>query len=384
MPRQLVVCLDGTNNRFSHRPTNVVRTYRSLQRDPARVLAWYDQGVGTFGLKETLFEWQKTPARVAGLAFGWGLVRTVDNAYRFLCNCHEPGDEIFVFGFSRGAYAARALAALVHATGLLQRHELHLAEYAWSMLLARDAEGRPDFRLQAKFKATFGRAARIRLLGLYDTVKSVGWIYDPVVIPYTADNSSVDAVRHAVAIDERRCFFRQHLWAAEHSAKTNVKEVWFAGVHSDVGGGYPPGEAALALVAQTWMMGEARTAGLLLDAKRTALELQAAKGVRADPLAKMHDSMSSTWKMAEWLPRRIWIGPDSAKAWQIGAMPPFGQPRPRFMPAGAARHRSVEIRQTSGSIYAPPNLADDGPVVDDDATLAPWLDASAYAEREKP
>ncbi len=71
-PRQLVVCIDGTSNRFGDQPTNVVRLYRSLSRDPRRVLAYYDQGVGTFGLKETLFEWQKFPSRIAGLAFGWG------------------------------------------------------------------------------------------------------------------------------------------------------------------------------------------------------------------------------------------------------------------------------------------------------------------------
>lgn len=77
-PRQLVVCIDGTSNRFGDQPTNVVRLYRSLSRDPRRVLAYYDQGVGTFGLKETLFEWQKFPSRIAGLAFGWGLKRNVE------------------------------------------------------------------------------------------------------------------------------------------------------------------------------------------------------------------------------------------------------------------------------------------------------------------
>jgi uncharacterized protein (DUF2235 family) len=84
MGRQLVVCLDGTNNRFSHRPTNVIHVLRSLSRDPASVLAYYDQGVGTFGIKEAIFEWQKVPSRVFGLAFGWGLDRTVSNAYQFL------------------------------------------------------------------------------------------------------------------------------------------------------------------------------------------------------------------------------------------------------------------------------------------------------------
>lgn len=80
MGRQLVIFLDGTANRFSHRPTNVIRLLRCLPKHDAEVLAWYDQGVGTFGLKETLFEWQKVPSRICGLAFGWGLKRNVEGA----------------------------------------------------------------------------------------------------------------------------------------------------------------------------------------------------------------------------------------------------------------------------------------------------------------
>jgi Uncharacterized alpha/beta hydrolase domain (DUF2235) len=116
MGRKLVVCLDGTNNRFSHRPINVIRLLRSLTADQSKVLSYYDQGVGTFGLKETLFEWQKFPARVFGLAFGWGLARIVCGAYEFLAkNYAADEDHIYIFGFSRGAYAARALAALIRA-----------------------------------------------------------------------------------------------------------------------------------------------------------------------------------------------------------------------------------------------------------------------------
>ena len=177
MGRQLVVCLDGTGNRFSHRPTNVIRILRSLSTRGDEVLSYYDQGVGTFGLKETLFEWQKLPSRVCGLAFGWGLKRNVEDAYRFLAENLADNDKVFVFGFSRGAYAARALAALVRAVGLVPSHEAHLFDYAWAMLLARSRpQDKPDFRLQARFKATFGRPAKIHFLGLFDTVKSVGWV----------------------------------------------------------------------------------------------------------------------------------------------------------------------------------------------------------------
>lgn len=367
--RQLVVCLDGTGNRFGDCPTNVIRVLRSLPADPASTLAYYDQGVGTFGLKETLFEWQKLPARVLGLAFGWGLRRLVEGAYCFLAQNYRPGDEIFIFGFSRGAFAARALAALVRAVGLVPAHQAHLFEHAWAMLLAREKHGnQPDFELQGRFKATFGRNVRIRMLGLFDTVKSVGWVYDPVIIPFSADNSCVEAVRHAVSIDERRGFFRQHLWRARPSRPTDHKEVWFAGVHSDVGGGYPPGEAQLALVSLRWMLGEAAALGLRLDPVRAGKELAPSSGARPGALAPPHDSMTAAWKLAEWMPRRVWQGPGKGRRWLIGAMPPFGKPRARLLPPDALIHRSVRERLDAGIAYSLPNqpaglgVADDAPL----------------------
>lgn len=385
MARQLVVCLDGTGNRFSHRPTNVLRLVRSLPDDRLQTLVYYDQGVGTFGLKETLFEWQKVPARVCGLAFGWGLRQLVERAYRFLAENAQPVDEIYIFGFSRGAFAARALAALVHAVGLVPGHAGHLFDPAWSLLSSRtvkkpapDGRGQPeclpDFELLAQFKQTFGRPTRIHFLGLYDTVKSVGWIYDPVVIPFTARNPSVERVRHAVSIDERRCFFRQNLWSTSSGPQKQVKEVWFAGVHSDIGGGYPPEEAGLALVAFRWMMGEALAAGLRVDAARLRSQLCPPDGTRADPQAQMHDSMQAPWKIAEWVPRLVWQGPARGRRLELGAMPPLRKPRPRFMHSEPTLlvHRSVELRRAARPDYRPPNWPDDRAVSveDDDPVMA--------------
>jgi uncharacterized protein (DUF2235 family) len=366
MGRQLVICLDGTGNRFSHRPTNIIRIVRSLANDPTQVLSYYDQGVGTFGLKETLFEWQKLPSRICGLAFGWGLKRIVGGAYTFLARNYTPEDEIFIFGFSRGAFAARAVAALVRAAGLVAAHETHLFDYAWSMLLAREGpHHEPDFELQARFKKTFGTPVNIRFLGLFDTVKSVGWIYDPVIIPYTADNPIIQSVRHAVSIDERRCFFRQHLWSSTHSPKTDLKEVWFAGVHSDIGGGYPPEQAQLALLAHRWMLGEAYAAGLRLDPVQTPRQLAAAPGVLANCMAPQHDSMTRAWKLAEWVPQRVWVKKAAKRSWQIGAMPPFRKPRPRMIDPGVHVHSSVESRITNRADYHPPNLPQQRSVIED-------------------
>lgn len=352
MGRQLVVCLDGTNNRFSLQPTNILRMIRCLSDDPARVMSYYDQGVGTFGLRETLFEWQKLPSRLCGLAFGWGLKETVGGAYRFLARHYRDGDQLYLFGFSRGAYAVRALAALIDAVGLVRGHEAHLFDYAWAMLQARNSDKQPDFKLQDAFKATFGRPVKVHLLGLFDTVKSEGWIYDPLVLPYTASNAMVENVRHALSIDERRCFFRPNLWQKRPGQGTDVRQVWFAGVHSDVGGGYAVDESGPALLALRWMLGEARALGLALDPDGCARELQL---LDAGGPGQLHDSMTWPWPLAEWLPRRAWSYTLHKHVFTIGSMPPFGQPRPRYIAEGAELHRSVLQRLESGD-YHPVNL----------------------------
>jgi uncharacterized protein (DUF2235 family) len=365
MARQLVVCLDGTNNRFSDRPTNVIHILRSLSRDSSQLLAYYDQGVGTFGLKETLFEWQKVPSRVFGLAFGWGISRTIGGAYEFLARNYAHGDEIFIFGFSRGAFAARALAAMIRAVGLVSPYQTNLFDYAWAMLLSRDQQ-KPDFPLQGRFKATFGQQeVRIRFLGLFDTVSSVGWIYDPVIIPYTKKNDIVDYVRHAVSLDELRCFFRQNLWSSEVSDLTDLKEVWFAGVHSDIGGGYPPAEPNLTRVTLRWMMGQACDCGLKFDPVRSLIELGPAGNELADRSAPTHDSMTAAWKCAEWLPRFVWNETDDRRHLYRGAMPPFGRPRARSVPEKACIHKSVEERLKADPRYRPLQFGDGYMFVDD-------------------
>lgn len=369
MPRQLVVCLDGTNNLFGHAPTNVVRVLRSLTKDPEEVVSFYDQGVGTFGIREALFEWQKLPSRIFGLAFGWGLDRTIEAGYDFLATNYREGDEIYLFVFSRGSYAVRALAAMIHALGLVQRHQLNLFDYAWSILHVRirstdpAEDGKPDFALYFRFKETFGRTVPIKFLGIFDTVSSVGWIYNPLVVPYSANNPSVSAVRHAVSIDERRCFFRQNLWSPFHP---NLKEVWFAGVHSDIGGGYDPGESQLALVAFRWMMSEAIADGLHVDAVQYKDELFPQDGAIPNPLVCLHQSLHGAWYIAEWVPRIAWSSTAKAREFHIGAMPPFRQPRSRQIDKPILLHSSVMQRKASGHSYNPTNLTAPITVVDDE------------------
>jgi uncharacterized protein (DUF2235 family) len=408
MARQLILCIDGTNNRFSDQPTNVLRVFRSLPKNNHTLLTYYDQGVGTFGLSETLFEWQKIPSRIAGLAFGWGVKRNVINAYRFLMENYQSGDQIFIYGFSRGSYAARVLAAMIHLFGLLPAHQIQQLDFAWSLLITRTgpaenapepslkrvwgyiwwrltARKSPNFSLMAQFKKTFSQELDIHFLGLFDTVSSVGWVYDPLSVPFTATNPDVRTIRHAVSIDERRCFFRQNLWTVAET--TDLKQVWFAGVHCDVGGGYPPEQSQLALIALRWMIGESLEAGLNIDVASCRNELYPPSCPARDQLAQAHQSLSWKWMIAEWIPRLRWDTSTHTRILKFGSMPPFGKPKARvvFQPSARQKvwvHESVMVRLkgplTSGQPwgnelkYEPENL--------DPAQLDQVFDSAALAQ----
>ena len=117
--RNVVICCDGTGNQYGDRNTNVVKLYAVLDRDPHRQVTFYDPGVGTFSLHPALTTTARAGMRLLGLAFGLGLTKNVIDAYRFLMQHYQEGDRMFLFGFSRGAYTVRAVAAMVHKCGLL-------------------------------------------------------------------------------------------------------------------------------------------------------------------------------------------------------------------------------------------------------------------------
>jgi uncharacterized protein (DUF2235 family) len=181
------------------------------------------------------------------------------------------------------------------------------------------------FGLAKAFKATFSQECRPHFVGVWDTVSSVGWFSHPMTLPYTANNPDIAIGRHAVAIDERRAFFRTNLWRLPTPAVTptvatqetlvawgpvNLKQVWFPGVHCDVGGGYPEPESSLAKIALKWMFDEARPAHLLLDEEKVALVLgERGEGyVRPDPDGRMHDSLTLGWRFLEHVPKPHWDG----------------------------------------------------------------------------
>jgi uncharacterized protein (DUF2235 family) len=147
-------------------------------------------------------------------------------------------------------------------------------------------------------------------VGVWDTVSSVGWIENPLKLPYVANNPSIQIGRHAIAIDERRAFFRNHLWrpsrADQEQGPKDLKQVWFPGVHCDIGGGYPEAASGLSKVALEWMLDEAQSAGLLVDPerRRQILGQDGGRYIAPNPLAEPHESLTGAWHLAEYVPKK--------------------------------------------------------------------------------
>lgn len=356
MIRNLVVCLDGTENRFGTHNTNVVRVYQTLDLDPSRQLGYYDPGVGTIWERGTLSRVSKKIQMLLGLAFGLGVTANVAEAYSFLMQHYQPGDRILIFGFSRGALEARALAGLIHRCGLLEPHLTALEPYAMEMF-----QSPGDTDVLTAFRKTFSRTADVDFLGLWDTVTSMGNVWAPTYWPYTTRNPCVRRVAHAIAIDERRAFFRQNRWAPLENQ--DVSQVWFAGVHSDVGGGYDPATGRLWAITLRWLMGHARLAGLSVDEGRWQHALAEGSGgidAESDHATEQHNSLTGVWKILEAVPKtHKRMNPDGTFASSRVMIPVLEagfRGRPRTLLPGEHVHRSALERFVARSDYRPETL----------------------------
>ena len=373
MPKNIVICCDGTNNQFGSNNTNVVRLVQVLNRNPKVQSIYYDPGVGTFPEPGFVTRVGKGVSEVMGLAFGLGLTRKIGDAYSFLMDHYEAGDNIYIFGFSRGAYTARALGGVIFQFGLLPAGSYNLVPYLLRLSKTINRLGASDSAASKKywnitrgFRAAFARTApeaaakveyvRVHFLGVWDTVSSVGWVWDPTHFPYTAHNPSVEIVRHAVAIDERRWFFRQNLWhAPQDPSRQNIKERWFPGVHCDIGGGYaedePKDQGGLWQTAFIWMLIEAHKAGLLIDTRKVRRVLHKTRIKRPAWANQKHESLTWKWWLAEFFPKLLWI--------RAGVYRPrIGFFRPRTIPEGALLHRSALRRIRRPQLqYRPKNLS---------------------------
>jgi uncharacterized protein (DUF2235 family) len=355
MPKNLVVCCDGTANEFSIDKTNVVKLYSVLDRDATRQRIFYHPGIGTMEPPGALTGVSRFITRVAALGFGYGLKDDIANAYKFIMNFYEPGDDIYLFGFSRGAFTVRAVASLIRRYGLIRPGNESLVPYAIRMLTGLEKarkEGESDagamseyFKLSGEFRHIMSWTdCDLKFVGVWDTVSSVGWVDRPLRLPDTADNPGIHYGRHAIAIDERRTFFRQNLWRprypAPRSGPRDLKQVWFPGVHCDVGGGYPQSESGLADVTLEWMLREAKLVGLLVDPDKE-LSIVGAAGSwlalkRYD--AQAHESLVKWWKIAEYIPKDHW----NYKTQSMERYANHGDRR--VMPDGSLVHRSAELR----------------------------------------
>lgn len=282
-------------------------------------------------------------------------------------NTFEPDDRVFIFGFSRGAYTARALASLLHMYGLLRRGNDSLVPYAIRMMsavnnLPSHSGMRPVsaklknaaddvWNLAREFKRSFSVDCKPAFVGLWDTVSSVGLLSHPFHAPYTANNPDIKVARHALWIDERRGFFRPAaLWFpkeplnSDDSGPKDLVQVWFPGDHSDVGGGYPEAESGLAKGALKWMICEAAEHGLKFDAERLREMFGLGSSLYIAPNANgmLHDSMTGIFPFLEILPKKVYDAPSKTWKWRINFF------RRRDIPPKALVHEWAFAR---GSAY---------------------------------
>ena len=342
--RNIVLLSDGTGNSAAKLvKTNVWELYQALDLGDDDQLAIYDDGVGTSGFR---------PLQLLGGAFGWGLSRNVRDLYEFLCRHYRPGDHIYIFGFSRGAFTARTLAGLIGRCGILDPTKtvprLRLFRLRYENLQLNTDEGlqagvglayRSYRRIYKAPLASLYRRLRdlvlrktpepgdfrrdhaldepvtIKFVGVWDTVDAVGLpvdelstmidrIFYPHRFPDQDLSPKIERACHAIAVDDERYTFHPVLWNERGAADAQrITQAWFPGMHSDVGGGYPDGD--LARVSLCWMISqvsldESRGDGLRFDHNRLQ-EIEQ----RAQSLGKMHDSRRGLGVYYRYKPRHV-------------------------------------------------------------------------------
>jgi uncharacterized protein (DUF2235 family) len=295
MGRRLALCFDGTWNSYASH-TNVSRLFEAIadaNSNCAEQLKFYDEGVGTtWGTK------------LRGGAFGLGLSRNILIGYSWLINTYEAGqggpalqpgvqsqelfeqgDDIYLFGFSRGAFTARSLAGLINRCGIPKRAQVGTApatpdssvvQDAWK--LYQDKTIGRDSRQCKDFRATHSYDVLIKLVGVWDTVGALGVpMFVTAGIPLsqakygfhdTKLGRIVEHARHAIAIDEHRKDYQITMWSEPHSCTRSIEQRWFAGAHANVGGGYE--DDTLPELPLLWMTKEAALLGL--EFRREAVE----------------------------------------------------------------------------------------------------------------
>ncbi|KIJ46890.1 hypothetical protein M422DRAFT_226573 [Sphaerobolus stellatus SS14] len=301
--RTLVLCFDGTGDCFDQDNSNIVQFFSMLQKgNRDEQMVYYQAGIGTYTVPEIATPLMSKISKTLDMMIAWNLDAHVMGGYEFLMQNYTVGDRICIFGFSRGAYTARALAGMIHKVGLLPQGNRQQVPFAYKMYTSTTDLG---WKQSTAFKKAFSMDVDIEFLGVWDTVSSVGII--PRTLPFTTSNSVINTFRHAVSLDEHRARFPANLYnrptaheaalgtqpgempkvdvkypgpphqqqrsdSGKHKTMraqereftesegrnrlTDVLEVWFAGCHCDVGGGSVDNESRhnLARIPLRWMI----------------------------------------------------------------------------------------------------------------------------------
>lgn len=330
MSKRIVICADGTWNKPEKNlqediPTNVLRLARAIKpvgtnQTPQQV--FYDWGIGSYHDQVT-----------AG-ATGKGLHKNIMDDYRYIVQNYSPGDDIYLFGFSRGAYTVRALCGLINNCGIIKRADAPLIQAAFDHYKKSGTDYAPQGSKSVKFRNKHSHGSReIKFVGVWDTVGAMGipisflGLFDDKDEFYdTKIGSNIRIARHALAIDEHREDFVPTVWVPQDNM--DIQQVWFAGAHSDIGGSYKPDKdgSFSSDIPFSWMIQEAGRSGLTIE---THLKQSLTKNL----LAKIHNSRRSFYRIKKKFYRQIEHGKDSVLI-----------------------HESVKVRWTQDSKYRPDNL----------------------------
>jgi len=335
--KKIVICCDGTWNSPDKTadgvpcPTNVVKVawaVKAVDKKGVDQKMFYDPGVGSSGgLGQRVWEG----------ATGSGLSRNIRDAYRYLIRTYEPGDELFLFGFSRGAFTVRSLAGLIRNSGLLRPDAIDQVDKAYKLYRSRRKGAHPKELEATLFRRTYAVAdvIQIKFIGVWDTVGALGnpvWGKSPLSLLNTFHDtglsSTIDNAFHAVSVDEKRRNFKECLWVQGQSAprEQTLEQAWFAGVHSNVGGGYPV--TGLSDSALKWMVEKAKQCGLAFSAFKPA--------PKPNPMEEPQESWKSFYKI----------------------IPAYHRPVRKGVDTNESIHPSLKDKYENDPNYKPLNLKD--------------------------
>ncbi|KAF8326176.1 hypothetical protein F5887DRAFT_233355, partial [Amanita rubescens] len=225
--RVMILCFDGTGYKPGKTDSNIARFFRAIREDVReKQIVYYQPGIGSYSKHSVFSETLDIVSTVLDLTIALNLNDNIKDGYTFVVQNYRPGDKICLFGYSRGAYTARAIAGMIYKVGLLPKESVQQVDFAFDTYMTTGREG---YKLSRDFKKSFASPVDIEFVGVWDTISSVG--IGPKTHPCRSNNYSVKHFRHALSLDERRVKFRPDLWSEETSKSEKDLDVDFPDVH---------------------------------------------------------------------------------------------------------------------------------------------------------